>query len=1009
VFARASIWLLPIVLAARLVAAQGPAGQDPSAAGDEIDALLRQATSPQVEPARRDALLAEAARRMQERLQDVLAQAPSQPAEVLARLSLELKLAETEALLRGEPYAARLLHLQGSTADRRRLEELTAGALKRLQNLSREIDGKLAVWKGEYRKLVTAVPALENLQASAAYKTAWVALYRAMALDSGDERSDLLDEAAALARPFAEVSAEPGEAAPAEAQDTSARPWSLLLIGIARRERGQHEQAAASLQEACNFPDPAVRTEALFQAAQNLIEHGLQLSRSGQAEAAKQRWQAAQDAIETFAAFAAKARGAKASATDELNKAFLTHYLYQTMAQAAGARRGQEQQEQLEQLEKKAQAALADFVVLHPEEAVQPQFLQIVAEKYRSVKDRDDLSPVVLLALAVAGRQGSSSAPATGEADFDKLASAELSSSPSLRAEGSVEASRTDSAEMLRKVLAGSDKVSLALRPAVLWHLATLEAARGQTRRAAELFAELASRYGESSFARPAALNAVVCYNNLLILLDEDEKKGPAAEVEGIRSGFLAALETLLARWGRQADVAGWYFDLGWQYEKLSEIAATASAEAMRDKALAAYQAVPVSDPRHVQALRRALGIRVRRLLEGPGDDPSRPKRAAELVEALRDCAAKAKAAGTEKDMVDAGAWAELTAVKILLDVPNRRDEAMALLTGLPARWPGSDVLVEGVELQALMLLEEGQVDQAVAAVEVVGKDRPAQALRLGRRLLEQMRRRGGSTESASRPWVEGRLHLAEYLYRRCGDAEGQDIALVRHAYAQALLQAGRAAEALELLLQCRKQAQEDAARQCSEIDAEVAKKLSAISAARGDVARLRAMAAEFLQTPDVAGLKSQAGRSGWAVRGALGALDGAISSDQQQRLLEQLASALEAGYRQLGMAKKQALAGSGELLEDLARAYGDLGRFEQAAQIYGQLIEGLDAAQAPSAYWNAELGYCRCILAARGRDKRAMKSLAVRIAQLKQQDPAMGNLAEQFAAIQSQAAQAGE
>jgi tetratricopeptide (TPR) repeat protein len=125
--------------------------------------------------------------------------------------------------------------------------------------------------------------------------------------------------------------------------------------------------------------------------------------------------------------------------------------------------------------------------------------------------------------------------------------------------------------------------------------------------------------------------------------------------------------------------------------------------------------------------------------------------------------------------------------------------------------------------------------------------------------------------------------------------------------------------------------------------------------------------------------------------------------------LLEQLASALEAGYRQLGMTKKQALAGSGELLEDLARAYSDLGRFDQAAQIYGQLVEGLDAAQEPSAYWSAELGYCRCILAARGQDKRAMKSLVVRIAQLKQQDPSMGNLAEQFADIEAQAAQAGE
>ncbi len=1025
-FARASILLLLIALAAGPVAAppwragsasaREPAGsgETPSTTSAKIDELIRQATSPQTAPDQRDALLAEAARLMQQRLQAALAETDSQPAEVLERLGLELKLAEIEALLCSEPYATRLLHLQGIAGDRQRLEELTAGPLNRLRNLSGEIDGKLAVWKGEYRQLVTSVPALENLQAAVAYKTAWVALYRAVALESGKERDALLDRATALARPFAEKSSDLSEGVSPETQDAAARPWSLLLIGIAQRERGAHDQAAAFLQEAGNFPDPALRTEALFQTARNLIEHGLALSQAGQAEAARQRWQAAQDAIETFAAFAGKARGAKASAADELTKALLTHYLHQTMARAADTAVARQEQEQQE---KKAQAALGDFVVAHPEAAVQREFLQIVAEKYRSVTNLDALGPVVLLALVVAGRQESSSAPAMGEADMTRL---------------------------LQQVLAGSDEVSRALRPAALWHLATIEAAGGRTRHAAALFAELAGRYGESSLARPAALNAVACYNNLLNLFDKDKsdksdtsdtsggKKPSAAEVEEVRSAFLSALEMLLTRWGREADVAGWYFDLGWQYEKLSELAAAASAEALRDKALAAYQRVPPENPRHVPALRRALGIRTRRLLEGAGDDPSKPRQAAALIEMLRDCAAKAKAAGTAKDVVDAGAWADLTAARLLSDVLGRPDEAMALLAELPQRWPGSDLLVDGMEIQAVLLLEQGRVTEAVAAVEVLGKDRPAQALALGRRLLEQMRRRGGSEKSSSQPWVEGRFRLAEYLYHRCGATEGQDAAAIRHAYAQALLQAGRTTEALELLLQCRKQAEQDAAQQSREIDTELATKLSAISAARGDVARLRGMAAELLKDLDSAGLVSaspwRAGlnpqargpqrdlsrggapsRSGWAVRGALAALDGAISADQEQRILEQLALALESGYRQLATEKKQALAVPGDLLEDLARAYSDLGRFDQATQIYGQLTEGLDVAQDPSAYWNAELGYCRCILAARRQDKRAMKSLVVRIAQLKQQDSTMGNLAEQFTAIQSQAERAGE
>jgi tetratricopeptide (TPR) repeat protein len=113
----------------------------------------------------------------------------------------------------------------------------------------------------------------------------------------------------------------------------------------------------------------------------------------------------------------------------------------------------------------------------------------------------------------------------------------------------------------------------------------------------------------------------------------------------------------------------------------------------------------------------------------------------------------------------------------------------------------------------------------------------------------------------------------------------------------------------------------------------------------------------------------------------------------------------LSQGYHQLGEARKQAVAAPGDILLDLARAYSDMGRFEEAAQLYGRLAEGLDTRRDPAAYWAAELGYCRSILAARRQDKRAMKSLVVRIAQLKQQDPSLGNLAGQFEDIEAQAA----
>ena len=100
-----------------------------------------------------------------------------------------------------------MLDLQGLPADRQHLADCTDGALKRLRALSREIEGKLVVWRGDYALLVTAVPAMEDLQAAVAYKTAWVALYRALASDPGPQRDALLAEAETLAQPFTQEQA----------------------------------------------------------------------------------------------------------------------------------------------------------------------------------------------------------------------------------------------------------------------------------------------------------------------------------------------------------------------------------------------------------------------------------------------------------------------------------------------------------------------------------------------------------------------------------------------------------------------------------------------------------------------------------------------------------------------------------------------------------------------------------------------------------------------------------
>ncbi len=941
---------LLIALAAGPDDAAAPAAHDPSAA--RVDELLRWAADPTTDPARREALAAQAAQRLHEQLEEALAKPSTQPAEVLDRLKLELKLAETEGLLRGGPYAGRLLNLQPLPRDRQRLAERADVALKRLRGLSREIDGKLVVWRGDYKLLVTAVPALEDLQTAVAYKTAWVALYRALACEAGSERDSLLAEAETLAQPFTQ--ADPS----APGGDT--RPAALLLVGIARRELSRHEEAAEALQAAVTGGDPPLRSEARFQAARNLIEHGLHLSQAGETQDARRQWDAASHTVTAYASAAPQARGDGGAASDDLKTALLSHALHQAQAAAAPAPEARADQQ------RQAQAALAEFAMAHPQAAAEGEFLAVVAEKYRDVQDRSGLNAVILLALGAQGADRAASPPQADEA-----------------------------VAMLTEVIRGRDEVSQALRPAALWHLAGLEESRGNHTRAAELFAELSGEYGDSAFARSAALNAVISYNNFL-------SAGGQTVDQAVREDFIAALEALLGRWGREADVVGWYFDLGWQYEQLAERAADQAERALLDKALAAYQAVPPADPRYLQAVRRALGIQAPRLLQGRRDDPSWAQRAERLVEALADLAGRAKAAETP-EALDAGAWAEFTAARVLLETPGRRDRAMALLAELPARWPGADVLGPALALHAAELLEGEQVAEAVDAVELLGEDRPLQALDLGGRLLAEMAAHQGSGDPSS-IWVQGRVRLGQYCYRLC-DVGAQDRrAAFGQLYAEALLDAARPAEALELLGACLAAAEAQAAQQRQQIDVELAARLAAVEAARGDLQAMRKLAAELMGELDAATLKPQDTRSGWAVREVLAELDGEVSAERQQGLGEQLASALQDGYRRVAQAKTQAIPARGDILLALARAYADLGRYQDAAELYGRLAEGLDPAQDHTAYWRAELGYCRCILAWRHDDERAMKSLGVRIAQLRLRDPQLGGLAEQFAAIESQA-----
>ena len=440
-----------------------------------------------------------------------------------------------------------------------------------------------------------------DLERTLSYKLAWICLYRGLASDDADARQAALTEAVSLAQPFATGDPSSG-----------VKFWSLLICGRACRAMGQYDRAAECLAEAgSERADAMTREEAAFETARNAIE---QAGGQGQAGRSLQdRFAAASAETDKYDKLVAQA-AAEDRDSMTWKAVLLRHALLTSQAAAAGP-------EQAKTLDSQAQKVLADFALKHREWATRAEVLEAAVSRYASRSDWDALNSFVLLSLA-AQPQGAGDEPA------------------SVPASGPAAERR----RLLEIVLGRSDDLSLQLAPQATWQLG-LSLAQSDPIAAAERFTEIAARFPDNPLARSAALNAAASYNAAVVALAEKGKTVPA----DVRRKFIATIETLLARWGSGSDVAEWQFDLAWQYQKLAEAtAAGAERDALQDKALSAYEAVPAEGEHRMEARRRALEIRYLALSRA-GVEPSAGQQAAEsLVKALWAFGAETSAAAAK-------------------------------------------------------------------------------------------------------------------------------------------------------------------------------------------------------------------------------------------------------------------------------------------------------------------------------------------------------------------------
>ncbi|MCK4275025.1 MAG: hypothetical protein KAX78_00820, partial [Phycisphaerae bacterium] len=694
-------------------------------------------------------------------------------AEQIAHMRFELRLGEVLGQALTEPYAGRLVYLHGSRHDRQVLAERTARPIELLVALEDQIARLLVRWRASPRRLIWSVPDLEELSQQVAYRLAWIRLYRAMGLVDGTDqhrrrKARLLREALVVGEKFA-----------ADENLTGVGHQAMLLAGRAARELAQltdqedrklsfHLKASEHLAAAgAGHAPPAVRAEAKFEAARNLIE--------------QDRYDAAGEAVEAFKLFYVRAFPHDAPAA-HVKGALLVSYLYRRRA-AAGPGGPAEAAE----FDRLAQEALIRPAQDHRQ--IRDDYLRMIGPIYTDRDDLANLDSMILLAVAE-----------TGDA--------------SDRAEAA-----------LRAILDRSDDTSRSLRTDALWRLGVVLGSAGKPRRAAQRFYELAAGWPDHPRSFDAALNAVREY---AAVIDKLTDSGAPVSAE-LRERMIAALDLLLGRrdWATRDEAARWYYELGYQCHQMAEQPAPAHARCQWiGRAIAAFANVPPSLPAHTEAGYWSLRLRFERL----GQFGVAAAEAPQQLLADTNCySAEALTAAAQEGDPDRAAqlrrWgcsADFLAAVITCQMLNQERAALEMLQALPAKWPGSPALRTAAQFRIRKLLGLRRTAQAIEEIRVARatwgaagddllkllvvqiRDRLADSLGAARADLEQFRRAYLSFAGdlfapvAAKP-IEARYLLTQMLADANYHAARTDEAAGRGEIARSRYQ-----EALKLFAQCK-------------------------------------------------------------------------------------------------------------------------------------------------------------------------------------------------------------
>ncbi|HUT61678.1 MAG TPA: hypothetical protein VNA25_27890 [Phycisphaerae bacterium] len=875
-----------------------------------------------------------------------------------------LRVAEIYRIL-VEPIGLRLMYLQGAQEDRRHIAQLTAEPVRIVEDLRREIQNTMMEYRARPDKGPLVVFTLRHQVAFAKLDeaSAYLKLYRGMALSE-----EIPAEAGQRKTVLNEVVTDAGKHL--QAPDGSGVQHSAyLLMGMAMRELKQHDQAADALGKASGEKaPPVVRLQAMFEAVRNRIEQG--------------RYDAVLPGIEQFKTTASQVVGPGGQQQVDVLVAFLKNHFYDVRASRQTAPAKVKADRAL------AQKALLEFLDKYDDPGVSTAFLSYVGLKYRDRKDRENLSGIVLVALARIER---SRQTPQGTAEAEKLLS------------------------LAEKTM--DDPANKPAKPHVLWEMGNVLYELKRLDEAGRRFTDYAAEFPDRKQAYRAALNGVICHSQVTT----------GRTIDQLLSGYIRALEVLLGKWGDKPEAVKWHFDLGKQCQLVAQNSEGKEQKEYFLKAVAAFDKVPPNLPESTEAQQRALDIRMQ-LLQADPTASDAFQQAQVLVSRMNAFAAKVKKdsaaekdAATSKQLWEWSGDTAFGAIQVLYQFLDQQDAALQELEKLYMEYKDyTEMIRAAMSWEIQVLVQSGdaaKIARAIKRAQEYRKQFPKEAEKLFPHIIDRIRERIGELEDKPEGQQErtrlanAYLEFSRELLDRARQTDPNDIYPEKQTYADALVVAGRGDEALKLWKDCQADDAKRAQAHNRKVDAEINGLLDQLADAARNVNKLRKMVQTYMEMLGKKGLKQETAHTR-LLTAALGALEKSTDAADREKRMADLAEKLKAALEVMRKDLQGQASVDARNIQGLARANRVLKQYKQAMEHYHDLASRISRKDFPKQYWAVNLELCQAALEgfkAGKLTKDDMRRLVAYIKQLGAEDSHMGGHQSKFNKIKADAEKAAK